>query len=957
MHSLKIYNLKFELRRIASFFLILSLGISNPAFIYAQETSTQSAQMPTSTPSATLDTDSPFNTLTLEQNSPPTAAVFRPQMYVASLTKTNFQAKEQVQIVVKNTDKANLQVTIEGGDTQPEITRNDVNGDTVFTLSPASNLKPGKYKVKVINTDTNEVISEQQFTWGVLAINTNKSIYLPGETAKIAMAVLDESGNMVCFANVKLDIVSPIGVTTSLSTDDGTIRINRECWMHSYTINPDYEASYTTNEIGRYATTLTATTPKGSYTTKDRFEVRTEVPFDVERDTATRIYPADKYPVRLKIKANEAFKGKIVESVPTAFQISPVDDKNVISYTQENTVTPNATDYGIPHLHVPFAGIYPVSQGFGQQIDDPQHRDAYKKSGLDGHDGVDFALPAGTPIAAVDGGKVILAQENWIYGTSVVIEHKWGRTYYGHLSKLEVAKGDAVISGQEIGLSGSTGLSTGPHLHFSLKPKEYDIYNLYFGKIDPAPYFGISTDDPVLSVASYTSASKAVVWNVDVEKGAEFTIGYQYKSPLKSPDFYTIGPLQFISSQNLVQQNAKFDVNENPFVLGTSTSSAVLIASTSGELSNSAQTPPSTDESVSSPSERVIFAEIRPWQLAIDAATTTIITTSYTDPCGANCYTIPSNWNSLNNSIEVVGPGGSGVTSTTLPGGGGGGGGYAKAVNQTFTPSSVESLTVGTPAVDTWFSSSSFLTGGAGVDATGRIGGGGGAGSGTASSVTNSGGQGGNGGNLAGAGGGGGGGAGAPNGSGGIGGSGSGTAGQLGGGGGGGNGSNQGTKAGTTATSINGGNGGNGDNGTGGGTGGAGAGGAGTAGTGGGGAGGAGTTSAGGAFNGGTGAVGVDMAGGSAGTGGGGGGGGGNTRTNGTGNNGGNGGQVTTNGGAGGGGGGDCTDAGCTEGTGRSGTNGFIVVTYTPAGPTLEQLMRHGQWFDGSASPAQSFTF
>lgn len=882
-----------------------------------------------------------------------------PPVFVLGLSKANFQAKEQVEVVIKNTSNKAFSLIVQDerdANYTPNTTQANVNGDTIFTIYPSANLRPGRYKIKVLDTSTNQVISEQEFTWGVLAINTDKSIYLPNETAKIAMAVLDETGNMVCSAKVTLDIASPFGTNTHLSTDDGSIKVNPDCRMHSYTLNPDYEASYQTSDIGRYTTTLTATTSNGSYTTKDRFEVRSYVAFDIQRETATRIYPPDKYPVKMKIHANEAFTGKIVESVPSDFQISNLQQEGVIGYAQENAVQDNLgadKNYGIPHLNMPFNGNYPVTLGFGQEIDDPKDKDVYKKSGLDGHDGIDFALPQGSPVLAVDSGKVILAEENWIYGTSIVIQHNWGRTYYGHLSKLEVSVGGNVSSGTEIGLSGSTGLATGPHLHFGLKPNDNDIDNLYFGKIDPAPYLGISSEDPALSVSDYPIATKALVWNVEIEKGADFTIGYQYKAPNKSPNFYTIGPLQFISSQVKAEKPAKFDVNINPFVLGAATSSGILISTSSADLTStdSASLTPQS-ESNQNGKDRVVFQEIRKWQLAIDAATTIIITTSYTDSCGANCWTVPSNWNSSNNTVEVIGPGGNGATSVSVPGGGGGGGAYSKVTSLTLTPGGVASFQIGTggSATATWFSASGTVNAGAGANASGRTQGNGGTvGAGTGFS----GGNGGTGGNLAGAGGGGGGGAAGPNGAGYVGGSGIAT-GATGGGGGGGNGGGTGTN-GAAPTNVNGANGGDGNGGTGHGVGGAGAGGGGTAGTGGGGAGGAGTTAAGGAFAGGTGAAGIDLAAGADGTGGGGGGGGGNTRTTSTGNNGGGGGMTTIDSGAGGGGGGDCTDTGCTEGAGRTGANGFIVITYTPSGPTLDQLMRHGKWFN--AGVEQPFTF
>ncbi len=86
------------------------------------------------------------------------------------------------------------------------------------------------------------------------------------------------------------------------------------------------------------------------------------------------------------------------------------------------------------------------------------------------HHGVDYAAPYGTPVHAVAGGKVIFAGWRGGYGKAVVIKHKNGyQTLYGHLGRILVKAGQHVDQGQTIGLVGSTGLSTGPHLHFEVR--------------------------------------------------------------------------------------------------------------------------------------------------------------------------------------------------------------------------------------------------------------------------------------------------------------------------------------------------------------------------------------------------------------------------------------------------------------------------------------------------------
>ena len=86
------------------------------------------------------------------------------------------------------------------------------------------------------------------------------------------------------------------------------------------------------------------------------------------------------------------------------------------------------------------------------------------------HQGLDFRVPSGTSVAAVNSGRVILARPLFFEGNCVVIDHGQGLlTLYLHLSKFSVKEGDDVSKGQPIGLSGGTGRATGPHLHLAVR--------------------------------------------------------------------------------------------------------------------------------------------------------------------------------------------------------------------------------------------------------------------------------------------------------------------------------------------------------------------------------------------------------------------------------------------------------------------------------------------------------
>lgn len=105
---------------------------------------------------------------------------------------------------------------------------------------------------------------------------------------------------------------------------------------------------------------------------------------------------------------------------------------------------------------------YPTGSGFGM-----------RQSPVDGvwrmHNGLDYPIPSGIPLKAVDGGKVVHAGWMGGYGNTVDIKHCDGRlTRYAHMSAILIAGGAAVAKGQVIGRVGSTGRSTGPHLHFEV---------------------------------------------------------------------------------------------------------------------------------------------------------------------------------------------------------------------------------------------------------------------------------------------------------------------------------------------------------------------------------------------------------------------------------------------------------------------------------------------------------
>jgi murein DD-endopeptidase MepM/ murein hydrolase activator NlpD len=87
-----------------------------------------------------------------------------------------------------------------------------------------------------------------------------------------------------------------------------------------------------------------------------------------------------------------------------------------------------------------------------------------------GHNGLDFGVVVGTPAKATMSGKVVYAGwNNEGYGNLVIVENGPYKTYFGHLSEIPVQVGQSIAAGQTIGLTGNTGHSTGPHLHYEVR--------------------------------------------------------------------------------------------------------------------------------------------------------------------------------------------------------------------------------------------------------------------------------------------------------------------------------------------------------------------------------------------------------------------------------------------------------------------------------------------------------
>ena len=158
-----------------------------------------------------------------------------------------------------------------------------------------------------------------------------------------------------------------------------------------------------------------------------------------------------------KIEVKLSVEGKFTE--PTPEQQKQIQDAQEIKKEYLNRVTPKREWSGQFTAPVNAA----ISDVFGSQR-------VFNGKTSSPHLGLDFRVPSGTPIAALNDGTVILARPLYFEGNFVVLDHGQGLlTLYLHLSEFKVQEGDQVKRGQEIGLSGGTGRATGPHLHVAVR--------------------------------------------------------------------------------------------------------------------------------------------------------------------------------------------------------------------------------------------------------------------------------------------------------------------------------------------------------------------------------------------------------------------------------------------------------------------------------------------------------
>jgi len=165
---------------------------------------------------------------------------------------------------------------------------------------------------------------------------------------------------------------------------------------------------------------------------------------------------------------SEGVGGPYLPPVDGADADSIVDDANDV-YLALARFQAARTAVDLAPVHKPLAGLARVSSGFGNRTDPFTGTRAY-------HAGIDFPAPRGTTVMSAGYGKVTFVGQKSGYGNLVEVTHAAGLvTRYGHLSAFLVKEGQVVNAGTPIAKVGSTGRSTGPHLHFEVRSKDQAV--------------------------------------------------------------------------------------------------------------------------------------------------------------------------------------------------------------------------------------------------------------------------------------------------------------------------------------------------------------------------------------------------------------------------------------------------------------------------------------------------
>ena len=244
-------------------------------------------------------------------------------------------------------------------------------GDFSIKIASRRAFRAGLYKLKVELVKNNVTyVEEEEFEWGLVSLNTRKSIYKPGETAEFIIVVLDKDGHPVCHTDVSLVVTNPNNEKAVYSTADGTILPGKECGI--------YNADYLTHVEGNHTIDISTLIGGAAVEFSTYFLVQQDYEFDIIRTAKSKIDPIkqDWFDVTIDI---ESFVGAnaiiIKEFVPAEFDLNTDADVMLEGDTKillwnmnlAGNKTSVSYSYSVPHIWPYLYALGPAEIGYGSE--------------------------------------------------------------------------------------------------------------------------------------------------------------------------------------------------------------------------------------------------------------------------------------------------------------------------------------------------------------------------------------------------------------------------------------------------------------------------------------------------------------------------------------------------------------------------------------------------------------
>ncbi|KAF5429887.1 hypothetical protein C5S39_08370 [Candidatus Methanophagaceae archaeon] len=219
-------------------------------------------------------------------------------------------------------------------DIAPEIAKIG-EGKFAIELPKERVFQAGIYKLSVrLMKDEHVYVLESEFPWGLVSVNTRKSIYKPGETAKFVIVVLDKAGHSVSNADISLTVNNPNNDKTTYSCADGTITASSESGI--------YNVDYHTEVEGNHSVSVTGLIDNVEVFFTTYFRVLQAYEFDLVRTAQSKIDPTlqDRFEVRIDVECfTDAESVTLKEFVPAEFCVYSTDAATVMQEDDTKTIT------------------------------------------------------------------------------------------------------------------------------------------------------------------------------------------------------------------------------------------------------------------------------------------------------------------------------------------------------------------------------------------------------------------------------------------------------------------------------------------------------------------------------------------------------------------------------------------------------------------------------------------